>query len=312
MKHSLEVTLVLVALFLGAQIIGLVVTHQYIDEKQVTETGEINITYKNLPSIAGVGMERPEVEPSKSIWLIAVAIVVGTVLLLLIVKMKHEILWRAWFFLAVAICLTISFAAFINSTIAFIFGFLLAYLKIFRPTLIIQNFTELFVYGGLAAIFVPILNIKSAFVLLLVISLYDMYAVWKSKHMIKLAKFQTKAKIFAGMLIPYSMPKIKPSEKKGKKEAKETKKAIRKIKIKTAVLGGGDVGFPLLFAGTIMVQYGLLKAMIIPPFVAISLFLLLMKGKKNRFYPAMPFLSIGCLAGFTALMILEKIILPLL
>ncbi|MBN2112279.1 hypothetical protein JW707_04220 [Candidatus Woesearchaeota archaeon] len=311
MKHSLEVTLILVALFLGAQIIGLFVTNQYIEEKQVTETGEINVTYKNLPSIAGVGMERPKVEPSKSIWLIATAIVVGTLLLLLIIKMKHEILWRAWFFLAVAICLTISFAAFVNSTFAFIFGFLLAYLKIFRPTLVVHNFTELFVYGGLAAIFVPILNIPSALLLLLLISIYDMYAVWKSKHMIKLAKFQTKAKIFAGMLIPYSMPKIRPTKKK-ETGAKEVKKIVKTVKVKTAVLGGGDVGFPLLFAGTIMVQYGLLKSMIIPVFVAAALLILLLKGKKNRFYPAMPFLSIGCLAGFAALIILEKIILPLL
>lgn len=311
MKHSLEVTLILVGLFLGAQIIGLVVTHQYIDEREITETGEINITYKNLPSIGGVGMERPKIEPSKSIWLIISAIIIGTVLLLLLIRMEHEVLWRLWFFLAVMICLTISFAAFINSTLAFILGFLLAYLKIFRPTIIIQNSTELFVYGGLAAIFVPILNLNSMFLLLFFISIYDMYAVWKSKHMIKLAKFQTKAKIFAGMLVPYNMPRLKPIKKKGK-EAKEVKKVLKTIKIKTAVLGGGDVGFPLLFAGVVMEQYGLLKSFIIPPFVAIALLLLLVKGKKNKFYPAMPFLSIGCLVGFAVLMILEKIILPLL
>ena len=312
MKHSLQVTLILVGMFLGAQIIGLLVTNQYIEQREITETGEINITYKGLPSIAGVEMERPKIEPSKSIWLIATAILIGTVLLLLLIRMKHEVLWRAWFFLAVAICLTISFGAFISSSLAFILGFILAYLKIFKPSLVIQNFTELFVYGGLAAIFVPILNLKSVFWLLLFISIYDMYAVWKSKHMIKLAKFQTKAKIFAGMLIPYKMPKmkdIKPTKKKAKNAAK---KVMKTIKVKTAVLGGGDVGFPLLFAGVIMGQYGLLKAMIIPPFVAFALLLLLMKGKKNKFYPAMPFLSIGCLVGFAVLMILEKIIIPLL
>ena len=305
MKHSLEVTLVLVGLFLAAQVMGLFITHSYMGDVEVTESGEISITWQDLPSIGGVGVERPQVEPSQGIWLILIAIIIGTILLFLIIKMKHEMLWRVWFFLAVAICLTIAFAVFIGSTAAFFFGFFLAYLKVFRPSIIIQNFTELFVYGGLAAIFVPMLNKVSVILLLFFISLYDMYAVWKSKHMIKLAKFQTKARIFAGMLIPYNMPKMKPIKKK------IPKKRLKKIKIKTAILGGGDVGFPLLFAGVMMRELGLLKAMIIPVFVSISLLLLLVKGKKDKFYPAMPYLSAGCLAGYGVAWLLNLAILLL-
>jgi len=306
MKHSLEVTLVLVGLFLAAQVMGLFITHSYMGDVEVTESGEISITWQDLPSIGGVGVERPQVEPSQGIWLILIAIIIGTILLFLIIKMKHEMLWRVWFFLAVAICLTIAFAVFIGSTAAFFFGFFLAYLKVFRPSIIIQNFTELFVYGGLAAIFVPMLNKVSVILLLFFISLYDMYAVWKSKHMIKLAKFQAKAKIFAGMMIPYSMPKIgKIRKKKKSKEKKGKKLKLKQIKIRTAILGGGDVGFPLIFAGVIMKTAGLWKAMIIPVFVSIALLMLLMYGRKDKFYPAMPFLSIGCLAGYAALYILE-------
>jgi hypothetical protein len=125
--------------------------------------------------------------------------------------------------------------------------------------------------------------------------------------MIKLAKFQTKARIFAGMLVPYNMPKIKPTKAKVKKAAKK----LKKIKIKTAILGGGDVGFPLLFAGVMMKEIGLLKAMIIPVFVTAALLMLLFTGKKDRFYPAMPYLSLGCLAGYAAVWALELAILLL-
>ena len=307
MKHSVEVTLVLAGLFLAAQVMGLFVTDQYIENVEVTETGEVNVTWQSLPSLGGVEVERPDIEPSKGVWLIVAAIIIGTVLLLMIIKMQHDVLWRLWFFLAVGICLTIAFGAFIANTAAFVFGFFLAYFKVFRPSIIIQNFTELFVYGGLAAIFVPVLNKSSVILLLVFISLYDMYAVWKSKHMIKLAKFQTKARIFAGMLVPYNMPKIRPTKAKGKKAAKK----LKKIKIKTAILGGGDVGFPLLFAGVMMKEIGLLKAMIIPVFVTAALLMLLFTGKKDRFYPAMPYLSLGCLAGYAAVWALEIVILLL-
>ena len=130
MKHTLRVTLVLVIMFLAAQFIGLAVTNEYISQKEVTETGEINVTWKNLPSIAGVEIERPQVEPSTSIWLIATAVVIGTALLFLIIKFKGDFLWKAWFFLAVLICLTISFGSFMSNLLAGAAAIVLAYLKI--------------------------------------------------------------------------------------------------------------------------------------------------------------------------------------
>lgn len=313
MKHSIEVTLILVGLFFGAQLMGLVITNEYIEEVEVTETGEVNVTWEQLPSIAGMDIERPKIEPSKSVWLIVIAVAIGTVLLLFLIQHRHELLWRLWFFLAVLLCLTIAFGAFMSNIAAFILAFILTYYKLYRPGFVVQNLTELFVYGGLAAIFVPILNKTSMILLLVFISLYDMYAVWKSKHMIKLAKFQTKERIFAGMLIPHDIKKLRKIREKLKKtkKKKEKKKVLKKARIKTAILGGGDVGFPLLFAGVVMKEVGIAKAAVIPVFVTASLLLLLMLGKKNKFYPAMPFLSVGCLAGYGALSILEIILVLL-
>ena len=68
-------------------------------------------------------------------------------------------------------------------------------------------------------------------------------------------------------------------------------------KKKAAILGGGDIGFPLLFTVVIYKSLGL-SALVIPLFVALALFLLLVKGKKDRYYPAMPYLSAGCIAGY--------------
>jgi len=175
---------------------------------------------------------------------------------------------------------------------------LLGFFKVFRPRLITHNITELFVYAGIAVLFVPVMNLFSGVFLLLGISIYDAYAVWKSKHMIKLAKFQTKSKVFAGLFIPYQLPKGKI------KKAKKTKM----VKVKHAILGGGDIAFPLLFAGVILKVYGFGWAFFIPPFSTAALTWLFLHSKKDKFYPAMPFLSAGCFLGLGAMYLVQYLI----
>ena len=292
MKHTLKITLLLVFIFFITQVIGLSITNKYIDHKTTVETGKA--TFEALP----YNLERPQIEESTSyIWIIS-AIIIGTLLLLLIIRFGKMNLWKLWFFLAVFFTMAIAFSAFIPQTIAAILAFALALMKIYKPTTIIQNLTEVFIYGGLAAIFVPVINVFAAFALLIVISIYDIIAVRYTKHMIKLAKFQTKSNIFAGLLIPY-----------GKKEKIATKeKGIiqKKNEGRIAVLGGGDIGIPLLFAGVVMKGLmlnnpeliGFLKVLIIPVFVSLALLFLLIKAEKDKFYPAMPYLTSGCIIGY--------------
>lgn len=292
MKHSLMITLILVAIFFGAQIIGLTINSAYIDVAKTQQTGKT--AYEPLLQIGQTEIiERPEIEKQSTAFIyVLLAILVGTILALFLMKRKSQVWWKAWFFIAITVCLAVAFNAFIPTIIAIILAVLLALYKILRPSIIIHNLTELFIYGGLVAIFVPIFDIKWAIMLLLAISVYDAYAVWHSKHMIKLAQAQSKAKVFAGLFIPYKFPK------KVKKANKKTKKKLTSIK--TAILGGGDIGFPLLFAAIVMIQLGLsfLQAMIIPAITTIALFLLLYYSKKDKFYPAMPFLTAGCLVGY--------------
>ena len=292
MKHNVKITIFLVTLFFISQIIGLAITNQYIDFEATQETG--NLTWQPLPPVGNITLERPDIEESQSFLYIFFALIIGTILILLIIKFKKLILWKIWYLIAIIITLTIAFGAFVNGTISFIISVIFGYLKVFKPNAIIHNFTELFIYAGLAALFVPIINLPAIIILLILVSIYDAYAVLKSKHMIKMAKFQAKAKVFAGMLIPY---KIGRKPKKGEKAVK--------VKIRTAVLGGGDIAFPLLFAGVVMKTHGFAKSLIIPPFVTLALFLLLYKGSQEKFYPAMPFLTIGCFVGYGVLLLVN-------
>jgi len=276
MKHNLNITIILVILFLCAQFIGLLVTNLSIDKELTEQTGQTS--WITLP----LGLERPDLGETNTQQIIQLAIIIAivTVIALFLIRFKASNLWKYWFLIGVIFTLLLSFyillKEIINPTIALqisiVAAILLAIFKVFKSNVILHNFTELFIYSGLAIIFVPILNLFAIIGLLILISIYDFIAVRKTKHMVSMAKFQSKTKVFAGLLIPY-----------GKKEA---------------ILGGGDIGFPLLFAGVVLKIYGILPAIIVAIFAALALFYLFMISKKDTFYPAMPFITAGCLLGY--------------
>jgi presenilin-like A22 family membrane protease len=264
MKHPSKITIILVILFIVSQLIGLFIIHHYLGQA--------------LP----LGIEAPAVDQDFSYLPLLIGIALATALALVLVKTEAVRVWKAWFALSIFVTLTIAFTVFVPQVAAAIIAAAIALWRIFRPNPYVHNFAELFIYGGLAAIFVPILNLWAALILFGVIAIYDMVAVWKTKHMVKMAQFQTKTKMFAGLLVQYGKPSTKKTKKKGE----------------NAILGGGDLGIPLIFAGVIMKDFGIWQAVIVVLFTAIALGLLFYFAKKKKFYPAIPFLLAGSLIGF--------------
>ena len=271
-------------LFFTSQIVGLYLLNISIESVQETEEG-ITVTYSE--PITG----RPELEGQASFNYLVIMVLIGTALLLLLIRFRLFKVWKAWFFFAIWGALSISFSVFLKDTTASIIAFLLAYLKTYKGNAIVHNLTEIFIYPGIAIMLSPIFTVYWAIMLLIVISVYDMIAVWKSKHMVKMAKFQTESNMFAGLTIPKSGSLPKLSSKSKKVSTKASTDSV-------AIVGGGDIGFPLLFAGAAMAQFGFEKAFIIPIFAALGLAFLFYISKKGKFYPAMPFISVGCFIGY--------------
>src|SRR3989344_4325599 len=296
MKHSLRTTLLLVAIFLMAQLAGLAVTAKYLDTAALAK-GEI--AWTALP----VGFERPQVEESFSYWYILIAVLIGTAIALILIRLRAVRTWKAWFFFAICLCLTIAFSAYLPQLIAFSLAVILALWRIFKPNVIVHNVTEVLLYGGLAAMFVPILNVFSVSMLLLLIAIYDAIAVWQSKHMIKLAQFQTDAKMFAGVFLPSGKGQVSAPKAEGESSGS------------VAVLGGGDIAFPLLFTGAVLkwllashpLAPAMMLSLIVTFFAAVALTLLLLFAKPKKFYPAMPFISAGCFVGYAVLRLVTSI-----
>lgn len=316
MKHNLKITGLLIGMFLIAQLIGIFVIHAYQPEiKQVVdENGTVtNVTAYNLP----YGMAPPEeINPGISLISILIAFVIAIVLMLVLMRIRAEFFLRAWFFFVVSVAIAITLNSFIigatySSIIALIVAVPLAFLKIFKRNIIVHNVTELVIYPGIAAIFVPIVNtVWVVVVLLILISIYDIYAVWHAGFMQKMAKYQIKKlRFFAGFFVPY----LGKKEREIIREAKRSKGTMggdakgKKIKVSVAILGGGDVVFPIILAGVVLNVFGLLSAIIISLGATVALTCLFYLSEKGKFYPAMPFISAGCFVALGIVYLIKLI-----
>lgn len=294
MKHSLKIVLILLGMFITTQLIGLAVADVY------------NIHNDQIP----YGMEPPKgIAPSSSLTSIVFAIAIAVALLFLLMKLRTEFLLRIWFFIVIILALSITFnALFLNtflseisfgipfftnasSLLAFALALPLSYIKVYKRDILVHNITELLIYPGIAVIFIPLLDISTTVLLLILISAYDIYAVWHAGFMQKMAKYQIQnVKVFSGFFIPY----VGKKEQEMLLKAKSKKTKLKKIKVNLAILGGGDVVFPIILAGVILRSMGMVPALIISLGATIALAGLFYISKKGKFYPAMPFISTGC------------------
>lgn len=296
MKYDIKIISLLVFLFFIAQIVGLSILYKDI-EVQVVE-GVTEVVHGE--TIIG---PRPELYgPQSFIWMIS-SILLMTGLLLLLIKFQ-KINWiKILFFSASFLTLSVALGVLIDPILAYTIAFVLAIIKIFKPNKLAHNVIEMLMYSGLAVLLVPLFDLTWIILLLIVISAYDIYAVWKSKHMVKMATFQIKSKIFTGLLIPLR-ESVKVSEGV-KKIGKRVK--YEKVKVQEAIMGSGDVAFPLIFSGVVMerlikvnqVTKGMafMKTLPIPIVVSLVLLFLLSQGRKGKYYPGMPFITGGCLLG---------------
>lgn len=254
MKYSFFTIGIIIILFLSAQFVGLAVNKVYFENE--------------LP----YGLQPPEIEPSFSPWFFVSAIIVFSVLFLFLKKFKMDILMKLWFFIAFTVCMAITLSAFMVSWIAFFVAFAIVILKFKEKDLYVHNLGEILIYGGVVAIFAPMLDVWTALILLVAVSIYDFIAVFITKHMVALAKIQEGLGIFSGLLVS--------------------------IKNEVAILGGGDIAFSLLFAAILLRDFGMINAIFAVCGTAVALTALMLFGQKKKFYPAMPFVTAGAVLGF--------------
>ena len=311
MKHNLKITSLLLVMFLITQLIGLAVI--YADPLKIEKVVDGQVEKITNPYLKWMDVPSPETdrEFTSILFQMLISFIIAVSLLLFLMKFKIELLLKAWFFVVIVIALFLSIIAFEKLVpfmipfhtamiAAFILALFLAYMKMFQRNILIHNLTEFLIYPGLAVIFVPILNLFTLILLLILISVYDMWAVWRSGIMQKMAKYQIKKlRVFSGFFVPYAPnAKIKKQIQEAKKAQKKGKKIkYKKIKINVAILGGGDVIFPIIASGVVLKTAGILSAIFVILGATLGLGYLFFSAEKKKFYPAMPFITAGILSA---------------
>jgi hypothetical protein len=309
MKHNVKITAILLVMFVLTQLIGLVVLS--VDPLHVEQ--EVNGTMQLVDNPHLAFVQPPEnSSPVLTVSQIIFAFIIAIFLMFFLMKFNITILLKFWFFVVVFFALWICIYSFEKLLpweipsfallgIPVLIAGVLAYLKIYQRNFLIHNLTELFIYPGIAVIFVAFLgqwsrgvNLAVIISILILISLYDLWAVWHSGIMQKMAKFQMKElNVFAGFFVPYVSKKVRMKIK----EMKKSKIKDKKIKVNVAILGGGDVVFPLITAGIMLQDFGLGAALFVILGATIGLSYLFFLAEKKKFYPAMPFISAGIFLG---------------
>ncbi|MFB6197091.1 MAG: presenilin family intramembrane aspartyl protease [Halobacteriaceae archaeon] len=294
MKHNWLITLTLLALYLVSHAVGLLLITQ--DMTIVMENGERIVRYTDT----ALG-ERPEMQGMGTLLYLALGVGIGTFALLLLMRYKQYNLWKFWFFTASFLAISLALGTIIPNVIAFGIGFGLAFAKIQFQNRYVHNATEVLMYAGLAVFFAPLLDVWWGIALLILFSIYDAYAVWQSEHMVDMAEFQSKS-VFAGLNLSN---KSITTDKQGR--TKTVQEQTGGNGPHAAILGGGDIAIPLLFTAAVMehtVSTGAsklpaaLSAFTVSITSAGALLLLFYMSEEGSFYPAMPFITVGCVAGF--------------
>ncbi len=217
-----------------------------------------------------------------------------TLMILFILYLKKTIVVNIWYkvsvFLAMFLTLNMFFNDFVSLILAIIFMLL-------RNTQF-RNITEFFIYPGIVAVMLPFFELKHIIILMTIFAIYDFVSVRITKHMIFLAKGQMQNNAFSGLEIKYVESSVKRTKLLKLFKTKNPIKSSKKIteskihsneEVKTAILGGGDIAFPMLFISFLSVHYGLkygLFALIGAFFGLIFIFF----RSKNKFYPALPYI----------------------
>jgi len=191
------------------------------------------------------------------------------------------------------------FASFFSSLIFFesifpepiplILVFLLIFWWIKAPIILNQNLLMIFSLAGIGANMGLILKPEVVILILIVLSIYDFIAVYKTKHMVKIAKEMIETGTILGLVFPFEFSDFLESTKK-----------IKPGEGRFLILGGGDVAFPLIFSVSVL-ELGIFRSFLVALFSlfgVIANFLFFIKQKEKKPIPALPLISLFSIIGY--------------
>ncbi len=226
--------------------------------------------------------------PKTPLWQILLAFGIGTSLILVALRfVRRPIFFQAFFSLALFLGWQTILGTFLPIIPALILAGIFLLGSFAYPKVWLQNLVLVVGLSGLAIDLGLTLKWQTTLVLLVVLSLYDLIAVYKTKHMVKMAAGLIQRHVFPALILPHQARGLK-QEIKGVAPGKEY-----------MFLGSGDLVFPLIFSVSAF-SLGLAQALAcaVGGFLGIiASFLLFNLQKEKRPIPALPPISMGSILG---------------
>jgi presenilin-like A22 family membrane protease len=231
---------------------------------------------------------------------------VGTLLILSVIffiksKIKKVIIFKGLFifFIFWGILLTLdiwleSFFSIFGAIISLFLAIYLTFLLLKKPSVLIHNICMILGISGVGAVLGLRIAPETMILLLIIFSAYDFIAVYKTKHMVVMAKEMVEHKAILAFIIP-----PKTSDFKGN---------IAEVKPggKFLILGGGDIVFPLMLCSS-LVSRDVFSSLIVGIFSIIGIifsFFIFINQKERKPIPALPPIALFCILGYLITLII--------
>ena len=231
--------------------------------------------------------------PQISFWRFIISFLLVTLFIFLLIrflkfKRGKGVIFKTLFTLAVFWGGLLLLEAFLFEPIPLILISLLIFWWWKSPSILNQDVLIIFGIAGVGSTLGLALQPLMVIALLIIFSIYDFIAVYKTKHMIKMAKEMIESKAILALVVP--------SDLLGFQESLEEIRPGGKF----LILGGGDIVFPLLFSAS-LIPTGITNSIIVAIFALIGLFAgfyFFVKQKVRQPIPALPPIAFFSIIGF--------------
>ena len=241
--------------------------------------------------------EFSEISPTLiSWWQFLLAFGVGTAVILGLIRIMHGGLFlRIFFLLALFSGIFITMNIFLSNIWSLIFSLLLVVAYSFYPYVWFHNLVLILTLPGIAAVLGASITPYAAVILLIFMSVYDYIAVYKTEHMVKMAKAMIAGRAIFAMIYPehwhgfkVHLNRAHPGEG-------------------FMMLGTGDFVFPIIMATSAfsISAVAAWTVLIISLLGLLLMHLIFSLQKVRRPMPALPPLAAFAILGFVLAIILK-------
>jgi len=229
-------------------------------------------------------------------WQFLLAFGIGTAVILGLIRIMHGgMLLRIFFLLALFSGIFITMNIFLSNVWSLIFSLLLVAAYGFYPYVWFHNLVLILTLPGIAAVLGASITPYAAVILLIFMSVYDYIAVYKTKHMVKMAKAMIAGRAIFAMIYPEHWHGFKVHLNKAHHGEG------------FMMLGTGDFVFPIIMATSAfsISAVAAWTVLIISLLGLLLMHLIFSLQKVRRPMPALPPLAAFAILGFVLAIILK-------